>query len=95
MQLGRLQSGEPAAVIKAERRVRIGSRRLRARHGAVGRGRGTRRPSPTTEQVRELATEYKPLVIATLQRRDAWQVIDTVNRITDPSTLADLAGYAP
>jgi ATP-dependent Lon protease len=30
-----------------------------------------------------------------LQRRDAWQVIDTVNRVTDPSTLADLAGYAP
>ena len=34
-------------------------------------------------------------MIATLQRRDAWQVIDTVNQVTDPSTLADLAGYAP
>ena len=34
-------------------------------------------------------------MIATLQRRDAWQVIDTVNKVTDPSTLADLAGYAP
>ncbi|HET9303635.1 MAG TPA: endopeptidase La, partial [Propionibacteriaceae bacterium] len=48
-----------------------------------------------TEEVRKLAAEYKNLVIATLQRRDAWQVIETVNRVTDPSTLADLAGYAP
>ena len=45
--------------------------------------------------MRELAAEYKALVIATLQRRDAWQVIDTVDKVTDPSTLADLAGYAP
>ena len=45
--------------------------------------------------MRALAAEYKALVIATLQRRDAWQVIDTVNKVTDPSTLADLAGYAP
>ena len=32
--------------------------------------------------------------MATLQRRDAWQVIDTVNQVTDPCALADLAGYA-
>ena len=31
----------------------------------------------------------------TLQRREAWQVIDTVNQLTDPSALADAAGYAP
>ena len=35
------------------------------------------------------------MVIAILQRRNAWQVIDTVQRITDPSELADIAGYAP
>ena len=49
----------------------------------------------TPSEVRKLAAEYKSLVIATLQRRDAWQIIDTVNRVTDPSALADLAGYAP
>ena len=52
-------------------------------------------PGTDSEEVRALAAEYKALVIATLQRRDAWQVIDTVNQVTDPSTLADLAGYAP
>ena len=95
VQLGRLATGEPAAVIKAERRVRIGS-------GVSGPGTALwveaeelPEAAHETEEVTKLAAEYKSLVIATLQRRDAWQVIDTVNRLTDPSTLADLAGYAP
>jgi ATP-dependent Lon protease len=95
VQLGRLATGEPAAVIKAERRVKIGS-------GVSGPGTALwveaeelPESADDTEEVRPLAAEYKGLVIATLQRRDAWQVIDTVNRVTDPSTLADLAGYAP
>jgi ATP-dependent Lon protease len=95
VQMGRLQSGEPAAVIKAERRVRIGS-------GVSGPGTALwveaeelETAGGDSEEVRKLAADYKALVIATLQRRDAWQVIDTVNRVTDPSTLADLAGYAP
>ena len=29
-----------------------------------------------------------------LQRRNAWQVVDSVQRVNDPSELADLAGYA-
>ncbi len=94
VQLGRLQTGEPAAVLRADRRVRIGS-------GVSGPGTAlwveaddiTTAPHDD-EQVRKLASEYKALVIATLQRRDAWQVIDTVNKVTDPSALADLAGYA-
>ncbi len=95
VQMGRLASGEPAAVIRAERRVRIGS-------GVSGPGTALwveaeeiRNPAADNDEVRKLASDYKALVIATLQRRDAWQVIDTVNQVTDPSTLADLAGYAP
>jgi ATP-dependent Lon protease len=95
VQMGRLASGEPAAVIRAERRVRIGS-------GVSGPGTAlwveaeeSRSPGGDTDEVRKLASDYKALVIATLQRRDAWQVIDTVNKVTDPSSLADLAGYAP
>jgi len=42
-----------------------------------------------------LAKEYKSLVIATLQQRDAWQVINTVEKMTDPATIADSAGWAP
>ncbi len=94
VQTGRLQTGEPAAVLRAERRVRIGS-------GVSGPGAALwveAEELPTAEEserVRSLAADYKALVIATLQRRDAWQIIDNVNRVTDPSALADLAGYAP
>ena len=94
VQTGRLQTGEPAAVLRAERRVRIGS-------GVSGPGsalwvEAEELPAAEeSERVRSLAADYKALVIATLQRRDAWQIIDNVNRVTDPSALADLAGYAP
>jgi ATP-dependent Lon protease len=43
----------------------------------------------------ELAREYKQVVLSLLQLRGAWQVIDSVQRITDPGELADTAGYAP
>jgi ATP-dependent Lon protease len=95
VQMGRLATGEPAAVIRAETRAKIGA-------GVPGPGNALwveaeelDKPGADSEEVRALAAEYKSLVIATLQRRDAWQVIDTVNQVTDPSTLADLAGYAP
>src|SRR5438132_1237620 len=42
----------------------------------------------------DLAAEYKKLLLAYLQRREAWQIVDVVNQLTDPSALADTAGYA-
>jgi ATP-dependent Lon protease len=48
-----------------------------------------------TDEVRKLAGEYRGVVISILQQRGAWQVIDSVQSITDPSLLADAAGYAP
>ena len=93
VQLGRLQNGDPAAVLKADRRVKIGS-------GVSGPGTALwieaeeLDPVFETDEIRALAEEYKHLLVATLQRRDAWQVIDTVNKVTDASALADLAGYA-
>ena len=48
-----------------------------------------------TDRARELAEEYKRLVVAVLQRREAWQVIDSVSQMTDPAAIADSAGYAP
>ena len=95
VQLGRTATGQSAAVIRAERRVKIGS-------GVTGPGAALWveaedivEDGSETDAVATLASEYKSLVIASLQRRDAWQVIETVNRVTDPSNLADLAGYAP
>jgi len=92
--VGRLQSGEPAAVIRGLRRVRIGS-------GVPGPGAAlwveaaeVEEPAPAGK-ARELAREYKALVTSLLQERGAWQVVDAVERMTDLSELADSAGYAP
>jgi ATP-dependent Lon protease len=92
-QIGRLPGGAPAAVLRAHARARIGS-------GVSGPGAAlwveaapVDDPEPT-EHTRELAAEFKRLVIAILQRRNAWQVIDSVQRVDDPSDVADLAGYA-
>ena len=92
-QVGRLPSGEPAAVIRGVSRVRIGS-------GTVGPGaalwvEGTIVTEPAaSERAQELAREYRTLAASILQKRGAWQVVDALQRITDPSALADSAGYA-
>ncbi|MDT4901063.1 MAG: ATP-dependent Lon protease [Pseudonocardiales bacterium] len=93
-QVGRLPGGAKAAVLRAGARARLGS-------GVPGPGAALWVEADLVDEVtptaraRELADEYKQLVIAILQRRNAWQVVDTVQRVTDPSELADMAGYAP
>ncbi|MEV7229959.1 endopeptidase La [Polymorphospora sp. NPDC051019] len=92
--VGRLPSGEPAAVVRGLSRARIGS-------GVPGPGAALWvEATPLTEpapagKARELAREYKALMTAVLQQRGAWQVVDAVERMTDLSELADSAGYAP
>src|SRR5689334_17804500 len=92
-QVGRLPSGEKAAVVRGETRAQIGS-------GVTGPGaalwvEATLVPDqPVTGRMTELAKEYKALVVGILQQRGAWQVIDSVQQITDPGQLADTAGWA-
>src|SRR3954447_8930218 len=91
---GRLPNGEPAAVVRGVRRAHIGA-------GVSGAGAALWvqatlvEESDITDRTRELATQYKAVVISILQQRDAWQVVDNVQRMNDPSMLSDLAGYAP
>lgn len=93
-QLGRVRGGAQAAVLRTGDRARIGS-------GVSGPGAALWveaepvEDEPVTDHVRELAEEYRRLVIGVLQRREAWQVIDTVSAIEDPNALADTAGWAP
>jgi ATP-dependent Lon protease len=93
VQVGRIPGGGTAAVVRGERRAHIGA-------GASGPGAAlwvevteVTDPEPTDEN-RNLATEYKKLLLAMLQRREAWELVDVVNKLTDPSALADMAGYA-
>ena len=84
-QVGRMRGGAPAAVLRAERRAKIGTRGHRARCGAVGGGRAGRDPADPEPRTKELAAkEYKKLVVAVLQRREAWQVIDAVEPADRP-----------
>ncbi|WP_308188309.1 endopeptidase La [Nocardia australiensis] len=93
-QVGRMRGGAPAAVLKAERRAKIG-------HGVTGPGAALwveAEPvdAPAADgRTKELAAEYKKLAVSVLQRREAWQIIDAVNQLADPSAIADTAGYAP
>jgi len=93
LQVGRIAGGGAAAVVRGERRAHIGA-------GASGPGAALWvevtevAETPTTDEVKALAAEYKKLLLAMLQRREAWQIVDHVNSLTDPSALADTSGYA-
>jgi ATP-dependent Lon protease len=93
LQVGRVAGGGAAAVVRGERRAHIGS-------GTTGPGSALWvevtevTESANDDETKALAAEYKKLLLAMLQRREAWQIVDVVNKITDPSALADTAGYA-
>ncbi|MCQ8834367.1 endopeptidase La [Streptomyces malaysiensis] len=96
-QVGRLSDGDPGALIRGVRRVRIGA-------GTTGPGaalwvEGTTVeeivPDPLPGSVTELIKEYKALATSWLRKRGAWQVVDRVQQIDDVSQLADNSGYSP
>jgi ATP-dependent Lon protease len=93
LQVGRIAGGGTAAVVRGERRAQIGA-------GASGPGaalwvEATEVPeTETTDEIKAMTAEYKKLLLAMLQRREAWEIIDYVNRLTDSSALADTSGYA-
>ncbi|MGP3972763.1 endopeptidase La [Streptomyces sp. 8N114] len=106
-QIGRLADGDPGALIRGLRRIRVGT-------GTTGPGaalwvEGTPvtetvpDPSPSSGpggapkpgQVAELMREYKALITDWLRKRGAWQVVDRVQQIDDVGQLADNAGYSP
>ncbi|ULE32395.1 endopeptidase La [Mycobacterium sp. IDR2000157661] len=93
LQVGQI-AGAAAAVVRGNSRAHIGI-------GATGPGTALwvevveiTDDTAAGGGVAALAAEYKKLLLAVLQRREAWQIVDFVNQQTDPSALADLAGYA-
>ena len=83
-QVGRLPGGEPGAVVRGIDRVRIGA-------GTTGPGAALWVEGTVVDETGrggradELAKEYKSLVVAMLQNRGAWQFVDSVQQIDDPS----------
>jgi ATP-dependent Lon protease len=92
--VGRFSRGGPAAVLRAGKRAAIGS-------GVTGPGAALWveatpvAAAEVSDRVRELTAEYKKLVITELQRREAWQIVDTFSALTDPEAITDTAGWAP
>jgi ATP-dependent Lon protease len=92
-QVGRMPGGEPAAVLRGVSRVKIVS-------GTTGPGAALWVEGTVLDETgvglkaNELAKEYKSLIIAVLQKRGAWQVVDSIQQLDDPSAIADRAGYA-
>jgi ATP-dependent Lon protease len=93
-QTGRLPDGEVAAVIRGQARVRIGTGTVGPGSALWVEGRIEDEP-PVTARAQELAREYRGIAASILQKRGAWQVVDALQRIEEPSALADSAGYAP
>ncbi|MDT4976556.1 MAG: ATP-dependent Lon protease, partial [Pseudonocardiales bacterium] len=93
-QVGRMRGGEHAAVVRGTARAKIGS-------AATGPGAAlwvqaeAQDEAADGDQIAEFAREYKSLATTILQQRGAWQVVDSVQAITNPTVLSDLAGYAP
>ncbi|MFD9128231.1 endopeptidase La [Kitasatospora sp. NPDC059571] len=97
-QVGRLADGDPAALVRAVRRVRIGA-------GTTGPGaalwvettafKESAEGTAVAGRAAELVKEYKALSTQWLRRRGAWQIVDRVAAIEDVGELADNIGYAP
>ena len=94
-QVGRLADGDPGALIRGRRRVRIGSGTTGpgaalwvegtvveedAESGAGGEAADAGTPPA---EVSELMTEYKALAADWLRKRGAWQVVDRLQQIDD------------
>jgi ATP-dependent Lon protease len=93
-QVGRLPGGGTVAVVRGVRRAVVGE---------PVEGPGEAQWAHATEladeiddlaAIRELAREYKDVVISILEERGLRQLIDSVRQVDDPAAIADLAGYA-
>jgi ATP-dependent Lon protease len=93
-QVGRMPKGRAVAVVRGSKRVRVGAATT-GPGAALWVAAAVLPDVEPTEDIAELVREYKGVLSAILQQRGAWQMVDSVQQVEDPSGLADLAGYAP
>ncbi|MFC7329963.1 endopeptidase La [Marinactinospora rubrisoli] len=100
-QVGRTPDGEPAAVLRGVARARVGTGTSAPPGGGAALWVSA---TPHDEEppegghpgrVQELAREYKTLLATYLQKRGAWQILDSIQQLDDPGRLADRGGYSP
>jgi len=91
--VGRLPGGSSAVLLRGTSRARVGEP-----DEGPGEARWVRAEElaePSDERSRELAGEFKALVVSTLRERGGGQMTDAVEQLSEPSAIADLAGNQP
>ncbi|EMD29176.1 endopeptidase La [Amycolatopsis azurea] len=88
--IGRVPGGKTAVLLRGTRRAVVG--RIADGPGAARWVHAEVATETTDDDSAKLASEYKSVVLAILQQRGGWQMIDAVQEVEDPSALADLAG---
>ncbi|WP_410656642.1 endopeptidase La [Amycolatopsis sp. lyj-112] len=88
--IGRVPGGKTAVLLRGTRRAVVG--RIADGPGAARWVHADVATETTDDRSAKLASEYKSVVLAILQQRGGWQMIDAVQEVEDPSALADLAG---
>ncbi|WP_340684786.1 endopeptidase La [Amycolatopsis coloradensis] len=88
--IGRVPGGKTAVLLRGTRRAVVG--RIADGPGAARWVHAEVATETTDDNAAKLASEYKSVVIAILQQRGGWQMIDAVQEVEDPSAVADLAG---
>src|SRR5437867_3432532 len=93
--VGRLQSGLEALVIRGLYRADVGT-------GVAGTGDATwvqieprEDPDRPSERALELAREYRAVIENIVETRGVPQVAEFLRGITDPGQMADTSGYSP
>ena len=93
--VGRLQSGLDALVIRGLYRANVGT-------GVAGTGDATwvqiesrEDPGEASERAKELAREYRAVIENIVEARGVPQVAEFLRGITDPGQMADTSGYSP
>jgi ATP-dependent Lon protease len=93
--VGRLQNGMDALVIRGLHRARVGV-------GVPGTGDATwvqvepaTDPEEPTPRAEELAREYRATVENLVEARGVPQVAEVLRGIRDPGQIADISGYSP
>jgi ATP-dependent Lon protease len=94
LETGELPGGPQAAVVRGLQRATIGT-------GVPGTGRALwiqvdpiEEPAPSST-AQELAREYRAVLENILLSRGARRMAERLRDVTDPSQIADLAGYSP
>ncbi len=93
---GALRNGMRALVVRGLHRATIGA-------GVPGTGRALwvqaepvdESASAATERAQQLAREYKAVIENILEARGALAIVESVRGVTEPSAVADLAGWSP